>query len=526
MDRGNLQERTAEPPSKNGIALKQLIRLRGISGDIKGKAWEAESILRAGRLGTLEIVLDDSSVSRKHAELRSAPQGWIVKDLGSTNGTFVNGVRLGADERPLHSRDIVQFGKVAMIVELNDSLPPSDTGEPMQVEATSHQSWEEAVMGLAFDRNRCPRPGEQLLALLRAGQHLMHLENETELLHSILEDAVAVLDAQRGAIVLADSDNKLQLKAMAGDASGRFHFSQKLAQRCFQGGESILCGSVDEDVELKMAQSIADGAMASVMCVLLRTPRRRLGVLHLDRNFWQKPFTEDDLFLADALAANTSMGIECAQLMQKQRDLFHNTLIVLGQAVELRDEYTGGHTARVTNFSVMLAQQLRLPAKEIELIKIGTPVHDIGKIGIDDSILRKPGKLTPEEFKIMQSHTVKGDNIVATIPDLHPIRPIVRSHHERWDGNGYPDGLAGDSIPLLARIVAVADAFDAMTSNRPYHADKKGKPPDVAFAEVEKMAGSQFDPTCAQAFLEMQDRVLEFMTTLRQTSIFRSSTPV
>jgi HD-GYP domain-containing protein (c-di-GMP phosphodiesterase class II) len=298
-----------------------------------------------------------------------------------------------------------------------------------------------------------------------------------------------------------------------------------LAQRCFQGGESILCASVDEDVELKMAQSIADGAMASVMCVLLRTPRRRLGVLHLDRNFWQKPFTEDDLFLADALAANTSMGIECAQLMQKQRDLFHNTLIVLGQAVELRDEYTGGHTARVTNFSVMLAQQLKLPQKEIELIKIGTPVHDIGKIGIDDSILRKPGKLTPEEFKIMQSHTVKGDNIVATIPDLHPIRPIVRSHHERWDGNGYPDRLAGDNIPLLARIVSVADAFDAMTSNRPYHPDKKGKTPEAAFAEVQKEAGHQFDPTCATAFLEMQERVLEFMTTLRQTSVFRTAPP-
>src|SRR5262249_39044974 len=199
LDRSNLQERNSELAGKNGSSIKQLIRLRGISGDIKGKSWEAESILRAGRLGTLEIVLDDSSVSRKHAELKVSPHGWIVKDLGSTNGTFVNGVRLGADERPLHSRDIVQFGKVAMIVELNETAPPPENaGEPMQVEATSHQSWEEAFLGLAFDRNRCPRPGEQLLALLRAGQHLMHLENETDLLHSILEDAVAVLDAQRG----------------------------------------------------------------------------------------------------------------------------------------------------------------------------------------------------------------------------------------------------------------------------------------------------------------------------------------
>jgi len=505
--------------------MKQVIRLRGISGEIKGKVWEADAILRAGRLGSLEIVLDDSSVSRKHAELKHTAQGWMVHDLESTNGTFVNGVRIGADDRPVRSRDIVQFGKVAMIVELNDSVAPAaPQEEQMMVEATSHQSWEEAFTGIAFDRNRCPRPGEQLFALLRAGQHLVHLESETELLHSILNDAVAVLDSQRGAIVLFDaSDNKLQLRALAGDSSGRFHFSQKLAQRCFSGGESILCGSVEEDAELKMAQSIADGSMASVLCVLLRTPRRRLGVLHLDRNFWQKPFNEDDLHLADALAANVSMGIEVAQLVRKQKDLFLNTITVLANAVELRDEYTGGHTARVTNYALLLGQQLNLPSKEVELLRIGTPLHDIGKIGIDDAILRKPGKLTPAEYELMKTHTIKGEAIISTIPDLQEVKPIVRSHHERWDGNGYPDKLRGDAIPLLARIVAVADAFDAMTSNRPYHPDKKARPPEVAFAEVQKEAGHQFDPVCATAFLDIQEQVMESMVTLRQTSVFRAS---
>src|SRR5262245_376302 len=507
--------------------MKHVIRLRGISGDIKGKVWEADSILRAGRLGSLEIVLDDGSVSRKHAELKGSAQGWVVRDLESTNGTFVNGVRLGADDRPLRSRDIVQFGKVAMIVELNESNAPAAAPEEhMMDDAASKQSWEDAVSGLAFDRNRCPRPGEQLLALLRAGHHLVHVESETELLHSVLNDAVAVLDAQRGAIVLADGDGKLQLRALAGDSTGRFHFSQKLANRCFQGGESILCGSVEEDPELKLAQSIADGAMASVICVLLRTPRRRMGVLHLDRNFWQKPFTEDDLHLADALAANVSMGIECAHLVKRQRDLFQNTIMVLANAVELRDEYTGGHTTRVTNFALLLGQQLGLPHKDIELLRIGTPLHDIGKIGIDDAILRKPDRLTPDEYKIMQTHTVKGDVIVSLIPEMSGVRPIVRSHHERWDGTGYPDGLKGEQIPLLARIVAVADAFDAMTSLRPYHPDKKTKSADVAIGEVLQQSGKQFDPTCATAFHDIQEQVKESMNTLRQTSVFRPNGPV
>jgi HD-GYP domain-containing protein (c-di-GMP phosphodiesterase class II) len=495
--------------------VKQRIRLRGVNGEYEGKIWESEALLRAGRLGSLEVVLDDSSVSRRHAEVRLNDQGWRVRDLGSTNGTFLNGVRLTTSDKQLRSRDIIQFGKVALLVELveegGQADPPRVEGQ-MLVEAATSSSWEDALQGLAYDRNRCLRPGEQLLALLRAGHHLVHLESEEELLHSILNDAVGVLDAQRGAIVLADGpSNSLQLRALAtskGDAPGRFHFSQNLAQRSFQRGESILCCSVSDDPELATAQSIADGAMSSVLCVLLRTPRKPLGVLHLDRSYWQRPFTADDLHLADAMAANVSAGIECAHLLRKQRDLFLNTITILAQAVELRDTYTGGHTARVTNYSMLLGRHLDLSPPDLNLIRIGTPLHDIGKIGIDDAILRKPGRLSPEEFEIMQSHTVKGATILATVPDLSPVIPIVRSHHERWDGQGYPDKLAGEDISRLARIVAVADSFDAMTSDRPY---RKGMSASVAFAEVQKQSGQQFDPDCAEAFLNIRDKVLEEM---------------
>src|SRR5205085_12340677 len=140
---------------------------------------------------------------------------------------------------------------------------------------------------------------------------------------------------------------------------------------------------------------------------------------------WQEPFTTDDLHLADALAANVSAGIESAQLLRKQRELFLKTITILAQAVELRDKYTGGHTARVTTFSLMLAAQLNVPEDEVELIRIGTPLHDIGKIGIKDDILQKPGRLTAEEFDEMKKHTVKGAEILATIPDLAGVIPIV-----------------------------------------------------------------------------------------------------
>jgi putative nucleotidyltransferase with HDIG domain len=212
--------------------------------------------------------------------------------------------------------------------------------------------------------------------------------------------------------------------------------------------------------------------------------------------------------LADALAAHVSAGIESAQLIKKQRELFLATIAMLAQAVELRDPYTGGHTVRVTEYSMLLGTQLELSREDMELIRVGTPLHDIGKIGIDDAILRKPGKLTAQEFEIMKSHTTKGAKILEQVGDLSSVIPIVRSHHERWDGFGYPDGLAGENIPRLARIVGVCDAFDAMTSDRPY---RQGMPAEAAFAEVEKQKAKQFDPEVADVFLKMKQRILQEM---------------
>lgn len=505
-----------------GKGVKRSIRLRGIGGPYKGRAWESDSLLRIGRLANFEVALDDSSVSRRHAEIRLGADGiWSVSDLGSTNGTFVNGVRLTGGDHPLRVRDVVQFGKIAVLVELSEVPADGPPSDQLVLSAAAKSTYDAGLERMAFDRNHMPRPGDQLMALLRAGHHFVHLETEDNLLDSILNDAVSVLDAQRGAIVLADDENpgaepRLRLRALAigaGDARGRFHFSKRLTQRCFAKGESLLYSTAQDDRDL-MSQSIADGAMSSVMCVLLRTPRRKLGVLHLDRGFFQQPFTEDDLLLADALAAHVSAGIEAATLLRRQRELFLKTIMMLAQMVELRDEYTGGHTQRVTRYAVMLAQYLGLPENEIELITVGTPLHDIGKIGIADEILRAPRRLTAQEFAIMQTHTTLGAEYLQGIPELHPIIPIVRNHHERWDGTGYPDRLGKDDIPLIARIVAVADAFDAMTSDRPYHPERQGRPPLEAFDEVQQQSGRQFDPRCVEGFLAIRDKILEAMREL------------
>jgi hypothetical protein len=199
--------------------VKRTIRLRGVNGAVKGREWESSDLLRVGRLDPLEIVLDDSSVSRYHAELRATDRGWRVRDLGSTNGTRLNGVRLGNGQWPLRPRDLLQFGEVTVVVEVIEETPePADALSPaegMRVEGTAKSSWDEALQGVAFDSRSAPRAGDQLIALLRAGHHLCHIEKEEDLLNSILRDAVAVLDAQRGAIVLAEGpEERLKLKAI------------------------------------------------------------------------------------------------------------------------------------------------------------------------------------------------------------------------------------------------------------------------------------------------------------------------
>jgi putative nucleotidyltransferase with HDIG domain len=191
--------------------------------------------------------------------------------------------------------------------------------------------------------------------------------------------------------------------------------------------------------------------------------------------------------------------------MMTQRELFLFTIEKLAQAVELRDTYTGEHSRRVTRFAVLLGPQLRLSAEDVELLRIGTPLHDVGKIGIEDAILRKPGPLTPAEFEVMKTHVTKGAEIIEKVPDLAAAVPIVRSHHERWDGGGYPDGLQGEDVPRLARIVAVANAFDAMAFDTPY---RRGQAAEIAFAEIERQRGRQFDPEVVTAFLQVREKVV------------------
>jgi HD-GYP domain-containing protein (c-di-GMP phosphodiesterase class II) len=183
---------------------------------------------------------------------------------------------------------------------------------------------------------------------------------------------------------------------------------------------------------------------------------------------------------------------------EDNKALFEGTIQALAAAVDERDPYTRGHSQRVTDYSVVLARTLGLDEITIErTIRISAQLHDVGKIGIDDKVLKKPGFLTPEEFEIMKQHTVKGFNIMKSIEPMRDMLPGLKHHHEQWDGNGYPDRLKGEAIPLIARIIAVADTLDAMTTDRPY---QQALTFEFAVEKINKNASVKYDPAVVKAF--------------------------
>jgi HD-GYP domain-containing protein (c-di-GMP phosphodiesterase class II) len=187
-----------------------------------------------------------------------------------------------------------------------------------------------------------------------------------------------------------------------------------------------------------------------------------------------------------------------AQVYEKLKDSLFGLVRCLTAAIDAKDPYTWGHSERVARMAVRLGQELDLPGPTLSDLYLAGLLHDIGKIGIRDNVLQKPGRLTPEEFAHIQEHPLIGDRLVSNLKTLQHLRPGVRNHHERWDGRGYPDGLAGEAIPLQARVLAVADSCDAMTAERPY---RPALPPSRIDAVMQDGAGSQWDPRIVAGFM-------------------------
>ena len=284
-----------------------------------------------------------------------------------------------------------------------------------------------------------------------------------------------------------------QLEARNEDLSQLFQFAGGLSARAHD--RSTLVSYAEESLaQLTGARAeIAVGEDATGEIELL-TGGSRIGSVSLDTENgfdgerWER--------LRDAILPQLATSIESAELVEEVRRKHLATIAALSRSMEAKDKYTGAHIERVSDISVALAQQLGFTGPDLDAVEIGALLHDIGKIGIPERILQKPGPLDDEEWKVMKEHPVISAVILSEV-DLHPfVRLIARSSHERMDGKGYPDGLSGEDIPLPARIVLVADAFDSLTSDRPY---RRARSVPAAMEEIRQNSGAQFCPSVVRA---------------------------
>jgi len=252
---------------------------------------------------------------------------------------------------------------------------------------------------------------------------------------------------------------------------------------------------------------LADNPRTECVSTLLITPlmrgERRLGVLVAVRDDARHPFTGGDCKLMTILADRAAVAVQNAELFETLERTFITTIEAFVTALEEKDRYTAGHSERVAEYARATAEELGLSSEAVLSVYQGGRLHDIGKLTIRPEELNKPSALTDEEFRRFQAHPGYGEDLMNPIPTFRKLLPAIGSHHEKWDGTGYPRQLKGDDIPVMARIVAIADTYDAMTSHRAYRAALKH---ERAVGELRRCAGSQFDPDCVEAFVRGVER--------------------
>ena len=321
-----------------------------------------------------------------------------------------------------------------------------------------------------------------------------------QVLQQVLAGAANASSAQIGCLALEEG-GKLVLKA-------GFGTDHQTAERLALGLGGEICHEVMETgqsvMEAMTTQSSGDSALnpRAVLCVPIMLRGKPLGVVFLANYLAGTKFTADHRTLVTELATQAAVAIDNARLFKDREEVILASLEALANAVDARDPYTAGHSERVTQYALVIARQMHYSPKDQGAwvrLERGGRLHDIGKIGVPDAVLQKTGKLTESEFEKMKSHTVVGFNILSGLKMLTDELVIVRSHHERFDGKGYPDRKKGDQLPMFAWIVSAADAIDAMTSDRPY---RRGMALEVAVDQIRTGSGTHFHPDVAEAVLD------------------------
>ncbi|MDP8257146.1 MAG: GAF domain-containing protein [Candidatus Alcyoniella australis] len=321
-------------------------------------------------------------------------------------------------------------------------------------------------------------------------------------LQRALQGAVHLTDAEAGSILLRDENTDelvfVEEVGPVGVIGMRLKPGEGITGIVVERGiPEIVDNTTEDDRHSRKVSRQTGYPTRNLLAVPLRAHRNIFGAIEvINKN--EGSFTQTDVYLLQALASTIAIAVQNARLYSSLEQIVQQSIDALIQTIDFRDRYTGAHTRRVTYYASIYAKQLGLPRQSFEDMTMAAVLHDIGKLGVADKILGKRATLTPEEYEVMKTHCVYGERILSRIDRFKRSLPGVRSHHEQWNGRGYPDGLSGTQIPLIARIISVADTFDAMTTTRPY---RMGKSTHEAADELKKLAGNQLDPRLVGTFI-------------------------
>ncbi|MCC7383632.1 MAG: HD domain-containing protein [Deltaproteobacteria bacterium] len=510
-----------------------------LAGPSAGRRFAISDRLAIGAHPDNQIVGDHLAPFQAAVELRGGE--YFLESVGG-NGALLEGRRVKGREK---IREGAQFkvGDLALQLMMPTMIEAEDTQPALRAAPRSESNWlwpspelaQPSATPLAVVPGRSslllePLEAKDRASLLEAGQRLQALlktnalistELDVEkLFEKLLAAILDVIPAHRGIILTAEPGSS-ELVARATQTRGRESSgeapgaSTTIARRALKERVGILTLDAGNDARFGPGKSIVEMKIRSAICAPMLYQDEALGVIYLDTLGVSRRFGEPDLQLLTAIAAPAGAAIRNALLVSKLKETAIDTIFRLSVAAEYRDDDTGYHIHRMSDYAEAIARSLGSGGGYCELIKLASPMHDVGKIGIPDAVLKKPGRLNAEELAIMRQHPAKGGAILANAHSelLRTAEQIALTHHEKFDGTGYPRGLRGKAIPLEGRIVALADVFDALLSRRCY---KPPFPLETALEHVATHRGTHFDPDIVEAFfaakgpiLEIRDRYIE-----------------